>query len=294
MGNHRQSEVVMIEVYGFLAVFTVQLLAMSVLQPIRFSRYVRLKATSLPAERLAKLYPGVDLDLARERFLKRYRAANAVIAALGLLPLGWFFIYMRRPDWNDDPVILLSAAYFMLQFSPVLFVTWLGFRFNKALRHSLVEGKRKATLQRRGLFDYISPSMVFIAVASYFLFVGSVIYVQQEPFPGYALIGVLTLTYAVQAVVVYRNLYGKKCNPFETHAGRVHAIGLTVKSVVYGCIVCVAFFAFVFTVDLLEVKRWVPLAQSACFLSSTLLCLMGLTPPPREPEVDELGETPAT
>ncbi len=284
----------MIEVYGFLAVFTLQLLAMSVLQPVRLSRYIRLKSASLPAERLAQLYPGVDLDLARERFLTRYRAVNTAIAVLGLLVLGWLFTYMRRPDWNDDPVILLSAAYFMLQLAPILFVSWVGFKFNKELRHSALEGKRKATLQRRGLFDYISPFMVFLAVAGYFLFVGFVLYVQQEPFPGYGLIGVLTLAYALQAHVIYRNLYGKKSNPFETHAGRVHAIGLTVKTTVYGCIICTLFFAFVFTVDMLDLKRWVPLAQSVCLLSTTLFCLMALSAPPREPEANDLGETPAT
>jgi hypothetical protein len=136
--------------------------------------------------------------------------------------------------------------------------------------------------------------MVFLAVAGYFLFVGSVIYFQREPFPGFALIGALTLTYALQSFVVYVNLYGKKSNPFETHAGRTHAIGLTVKSTVYGCIVCVVFFAVVFTVDLLDLRRWVPLAMSVCLLSSTLLCLMALTAPPREPAVDGLGETPTT
>jgi hypothetical protein len=52
------------------------------------------------------------------------------------------------------------------------------------------------------------------------------------------------------------------------------------------------FFAFIFTVDLLDLKRWVPLAQSTCFLITTLLCLMSLTAPPREPEVDELGSSP--
>jgi hypothetical protein len=179
----------------------------------------------------------------------------------------------------------------MMQFLPHCFVAWLGFRFNKVHKRSLLEGKRKATLQRRGLFDFISPFIVFLAVSSYFLFAVVVIYIQPEPFPGFALIGVLTLTYALQAFVVYRALYGKT-NPLETHARRVHTIGLTVKIGVYSCIVCVVFFAFIFTVDLLDMKRWVPLAQSVCLLITTLFCLMSLTAPPREPEVDELGSSP--
>ena len=283
----------MIETYGFLAVFTAQVLAMSVLYPARFSRYVREQANSLPAERLAQLFPGVDLKLSTERFLTRYRAVNMGIAVLGLLLLVGLFNYMRRLDWKNESVIALSAAYFMMQMLPLMFVTWIGFRLNKKHKRSLLEGKRKATLQRRGLFDFISPFIVLLAVSSYFLVVAFVMYFQRKPFPGFALIGVLTLTYASQIFIVYRTLYGKKANPFETHAGHLHNIGLAVRTIVYGCILCSAFFAFVFAVDLLDLKRWVPLAQSVCLLITTFLVLMSLRTPAREPEVDELGSSPA-
>jgi hypothetical protein len=199
---------------------------------------------------------------------------------------------MRRPNWGEDPVIVLHSVYSMIQFLPICLVAWLGFRFRMAHKRSLLEGKRKATMQPRGIFDFISPVIVFLAVSSYLLFAAFVIYIQPEPFPGYALIGVLTLTCALQAFVVYRALYGKKTNPLETHARRVHSIGLTVKVNVYSFIVCVAFFAFIFTVDLLDLKRWVPLAQSVCLLITTLLCLMSLTALHREPEVDDLGSSP--
>jgi hypothetical protein len=283
----------MIETYGFLAVFTAQVLAMSVLYPARFSRYVREQANSLPAERLAQLFPGVDLKLSTERFLTRYRAVNMGIAVLGLLLLVGLFNYMRRLDWKDESVIALSAAYFMMQMLPLMFVTWIGFRLNKKHKRSLLEGKRKATLQRRGLFDFISPFIVFLAVSSYLLVVAFVMFFQRKPFPGFGLIGVLTLTYASQIFIVYRTLYGKKANPFETHAGHLHNIGLAVRTIVYGCILCSAFFAFVFAVDLLDLKRWVPLAQSVCLLITTFLVLMSLRTPAREPEVDELGSSPA-
>jgi hypothetical protein len=278
----------MIEAYAFLAVFTVQVLAMSVLYPARFSRYVRQQAACLPVERLARLFPNVDLDLARERFLARFRNVNAGIAVLGVLLLGWLFSYMRHPDWDEDPVIGLISAYYMMQILPVLFVAWLGFRFNNAHRRSLLEAKRKATLQRRGLFDFISPAVVILAIFGYVLFVAYVLYIQPKPFPGVALIGVLTLTYALVAFVTYRAIYGNT-NPLETHERRVHRIGLTVKVNVYSCIVCVVFFAFVFTVDLVDLKRWVPLAQSACLLITSLFCLMSLSAPPRPSESDGLG-----
>ena len=278
----------MIEVYAFLAVFTVQVLAMSVLYPARFSQYVRQQAACLPVERLARLFSDVDLDRARERFLARFRAANAAIAMLGLLLLAWLFSYMR-PGWNETSVIALMSAYYVLQISPLVFVAWLGFRFNNAHRRSLVEAKRKATLQRRGLFDFISPAVVFLAIFGYVLFVVFVLYVQPKPFPGFALIGVLTLTYALMIFVTYRAIYGKSINPLETHEGRVHRIGLTVKVNVYSCIICVAFFAFAFTVDMLDLNRWVPLAQSACLLITSIFCFISLSTPPRPSGSDGLG-----
>jgi hypothetical protein len=282
----------MIETYAFLAVFTVQILAMSVVHPARFSRYVRQQATSLPAERVAQLYPGLDLHLARERFLTRFRTVNLGIAALGLLLFGWLFRYLQRPNWDEDPVVVLISVYFMMQLLPVVFLTWLGFRSNRLHKRALLEAKRKAVLQRRGLFDFISPFVVFVAVTSYFVFTAFVIYVQPKPLPGFTLIGVLTLVYVLQAFVVYRAVYGRRSNPLETHERRVHAIGLTVKVTVYSSIVCVAFFSVAFTLDLFDLKRWVPLAQSLCLLVTTLFCLMSLRPPPRNPEVDQLR--PAT
>ena len=86
----------MIEVYLFLAMFPVQILGMSVLYPVLLTRLIRTGLKNIPAERLAELYPGVDVGQAHERFLARYRAANTVVAVLGLLLLGWFISYMQR------------------------------------------------------------------------------------------------------------------------------------------------------------------------------------------------------
>lgn len=282
----------MIEVYGFLAAFTVQVLAMSVLYPSRFSRYVRTQATSLPAERIARLFPGVDISLATERFLARYRAANTGIAVLGLLLLAWLVSYMRG-EWDESAVIILISVYFPLQMVPQLFVAWIGFRFSKSHKHSLLDAKRKAMLQRRRLFDFISPFPVLLAVLSYVLTVVFVMSVQSTPFPGFTLIGVLTLVYVSQAVVVYRALYGRNVNPLETQSSRVHTIGVRVRAAVYGCFLCALFFACIFAVDLLDLHRWVPLAQTAALLINTVLCLMSLSGPPHRPEADGLGSISA-
>ena len=277
----------MIEAYAFLAAFTVQILVVSVLYPAWFIKFVRVQATSIPAERLAQLYPGVDLGLAQERFLTQYRALVTGIAVLGLLLLGWLFSYMRRPDWDDGLVVVLVTVYFLAaQMLPLGLVAWLGVRFNREHKRSLPEGKRKAILQRRGLFDFVSPFIVFLAVLAYFLFAGFVIYIQQHPFLGFAglvNIGALTLVYAVNAFCVYTMLYGKKSNPFETHAGRVHTIGRVVKSSVYSCIVIVVYLSLNFSLRLLDLKSWEPFALSVFFVICSLLASMGFTAPLRKP-----------
>jgi hypothetical protein len=272
----------MIEAYVFLAAFTVQILAMSVLYPAWFIRYWRAQATNIPAERLAQLYPDVDLGVAQRHFFTRYRALNTVIAVLGLLLLGWLFNYLRSPHWNDGLVKALVTVYFLVQvLLPLGHVGWVIVRFNQKHGRPLVERKRKAVLERRGLFDFVSPTTVLVAVLGYFLFAGFVIYIQQDPFQGFAgpliNIGCVTLTYALNALVVYVMLYGKKANPFETHAARVQAIGLAVKGSVYSCIVVVAFLSLDFTLVMLDGQRWEPFALSVFFVIVAFLSSIGLT-----------------
>ncbi len=283
----------MVEAYAFLAAFTVQILVMSVLLPAWFIRYLRAQTARFPAERLAQLYPGVDLGHAQKRFLTQYRALTTGIAVLGLLLLGWLFSYMRRPDWDEGPVDVLVTVHFLVaQMLPFVLVVWVGVRFNKKHKRSLPEGKRTAILQRRGLFDFVSPFSVFLAVLSYFLVVAFVIYIQQNPFPGFhgvITLGAITLVYAVNAITVYWMLYGRKANPFETHAGRLHTIGLTVKSSVYSCIIIVVYLSLNFSLRLLDLKTWEPFSLSVFFVICALVASMGYAAPLRKPEVDEIG-----
>src|SRR4051794_19516432 len=133
----------MIEAYAFLAAFMVQMLVMSVLLPAWFIRYVRVRAANIPAERLAQLYPGVDLGHAQERFLAEYRALNTGVAVLGLLLLGWLFSYMRRPNWDEGRVAVLVTVYFLAAYSLPLFrFAWAGVRFNKEHKRPLPDGRR--------------------------------------------------------------------------------------------------------------------------------------------------------
>jgi hypothetical protein len=118
---------------------------------------------------------------------------------------------------------------------------------------------------------------VFLAVLSYLLFAAFVIYLQQDPVAGFIgriYLGAVTLVYALNALVLYRVLYGKK-NPFETHADRLRAIGLTVKSSIYSCIVVVVYLSLNFSLRMLDLQRWEPFALSIFFVITVLLASVG-------------------
>jgi hypothetical protein len=258
----------MIETYAFLGMFTVQIFIGSILGPALYIRRVRADAASFPADRCAELpFPNVDPKLSAERFATRHRALNTGIAVLGMLLLGWLFTDMRRPDWGLGTVLVLTIVYFLAQASPMILMSWKGAKSMKALKSALADGKRKAVLQRRRLFDFVSPSSVCLALLSYFLYAALVVYtIRRSLFPGYVglfLIAVVTLVYAIQAFVVFRVLYGKKHNPLQTHADRIHKIGVAAKSLVHGCIAVSVFESLYLALIVLHSDRWCPFALSA-------------------------------
>ncbi len=287
----------MIEVYLFLAMFPVQILGMSVLYPVLLTRFIRTGLKNIPAERLAELYPGVDVGQAHERFLARYRAANTVVAVLGLLLLGWFISYMQRPNWDGGAVGGMVTAYFLLQYFPIILIAWFTTRFNKVHRRLLPEAKRKAILQRRGLFDFVSPFTVLLAILAYFQFVAFMFYVARHPFPGFggpfANIGIVSLMYILLGAFVMYLLYGRKIDPLQTHADRMRMISGVANFYAWMCILISIFaVASPSRSKLLDLETWGPFAGTVFFLIITLLILRTVTAPPRQPEADGLGSSP--
>jgi hypothetical protein len=284
-----------IEAYAFLAMFALQILAASVLYPTCIIKYVRGWARDYGSERFAQLYPDVDYSKSIEQFVTRYRAANIVIAVLGVLLLGWLFTVIRHPDWVGE-VGTPALVYFLLQMAPLpLVALYAVVRYRKILMQPSQETKRKATLQRRGLFDFVSPFAVYLAVLTYFLFIVYGIWLDLYVYkntslskPCYTAIIVVTLTYALNAFVIYKNLYGKR-NPLVTHEGRVHAIGVRVKAGVYGSIAVAWFISIFGTLGQPNLLEWRPFALSGFFVITALLGLLDATAPRRKSEADALG-----
>jgi hypothetical protein len=280
------------ETYAFLAMFTIQILAGSVLCPALFIRRVRADAASFPDERFAELFPGVDKLASTERFVSRYRAQNLSIAVLGLLLLGWLFIHAQGPSWNEGTVVFLITGFFLAQLLPQVLHARKAAIYNKRVRASMVDGKRKAVLQRRGLFDFVSPLTVLLAVLTYVLLAALVIYIRQHPFPGFGgftNLGIITLGYAFFALVAYRVIYGRNPSPLGTHADRLYAIGMLVKTLVYTCIGVTVFTLIILTLGLLGLKRWDLFAVSVFIVFCVLVPYVQAAYARRRPKGDALG-----
>jgi hypothetical protein len=285
----------MIEANAFLVAFAVQILVASVLYPSAIIKYVRRWARDFSSERFTELYPGVDYSRWVQRFVLGYGAANIVIAMLGLLLMGWLFDRIQQPDWTSE-VRMPVAVYFMLQFSPLALTALYAYiRYHKVLMQPSQESKRKATLQRRGLFDFVSPFVVYFAVLSYFLFVVYGVWLDLYIYDNASLsqhcvkaLVTVTLIYALNAFMIYKYLYGRK-NPMINHEGRVHSIAATVKGGVYGSI-AIAWFVSIFgTLGQPGLEDWRPFALSCFLIGTALLALMGVAAPPRKPNTGALS-----
>jgi NADH:ubiquinone oxidoreductase subunit 4 (subunit M) len=145
-------------------------------------------------------------------------------------------------------------------------------------------------LERRGLFDFVSPFVVFLTMLCYPLLVGLVIYEERDDgfAEGLVKIGAITLMYATFAFGVYASLYGKR-NPFQTHEDRIRAMAISVKGSVYTCLVAVVYISLHFLLTMLGLPSWKPFAMSAflviCGVSSFWSILNAI---PRELKLDGL------
>jgi len=278
----------MIETYAFLAALTVQILLLSLLQPAWATRYARAKAE-------AQL-PGLDRR-GRDRFLILYRAVNAGIALLGLGLLGWLFQYMRNPAWDAQSVMRLQSVYTVLQVAPYMLLSLVAVWIKKkTLLHSPPEAIRTASLERRGLFDIVSPGIIIIAALAYVLFVACVFYVRLHPFPGftgYASLSLATLAYGASGASVYWLLYGRKRWPRETRAYRAQAVETQVRVNIYSCIAVIAFLAMRLMLNMLQQPRWMPFAVSAYIVTVMLLTSTMMFALRRQAEADQLSPKPA-
>jgi hypothetical protein len=272
----------MIEVYLFYAMFIAQVLMFSVLYPTTMIRSVHAAQARYPVERSPLQDEQARMWL--DGWLRRYRHINTGVALVGLLLLALLFRYMQRHVWDDGDIGLLLTAYFVLQFVPTALFWWQLAKRNKQLKELFRGERRTASLQRRRLFDFISPSVVGLTVLFYLLHAALAVYIDREPFPHFAgalvNVAITTLMCAGTALGVYRTVYRRKSSPLLTHEDHLWEIEVTVKILVYGCMIAMLAMTLILILGKLDLESAKPLAQSAVHVViGALMCGVGRRTP---------------
>ena len=224
----------------FYAVFLGQILLISFYFPRKILGQMRYVITTYPPSTYPKLYPkSIEFY---EKALRNYRIVNQLILVAGLLLLAFLVAYPRSGEWDGSIVL----ACFMVQLLPVMRLDLSSFKYFRQMRKANSRTTRKAEMQPRRLFDFVSPALFGLAIFVYIAFILLIIYIDQFDFSWFGsywnIVGVTLINLFFAGVVVWR-LYGKKLDPHQAYEDRMRHIGITVKTLVLISIAATLFVA---------------------------------------------------
>jgi hypothetical protein len=283
----------MIEMYGFIAAFTAQIIFFSVLGPLRVTNVLRQEIQQFIADHAPPVDPSAASRL--DRRLRLLSGMGLGTAVIGVALLIGMIRYMLRPDWTDGPLEAIVPVYFAVQVLPTFLAVLAAGKFHAVLKRSLPAQKRKALLQPRGLFDFVSRQAVAMAILVYVLYIGLLAYVEQHPFPGFAGLpvnaAIVALMYAAMGFCIYFTLRKMSSSPLQGREDRIRAVGIAVKVCVYACIVGVLNIAINTSLILLDQQRWEPAFASLGLILVGVLTRMALKEQMRVPAASPVASS---
>ena len=249
----------------FYTVFLSQVVLISFYFPRVVLSRLRYVVETYPPSDYPRLYP-VPMDVV-ERAQRNYRYMNllALLAGLALVVIG---VYSPSEDMLNWDSISVLGIYFLLQYSPMIIAATAGFTYFNLMRKTDSRSTRTAQLQRRRLFDFVSPTIVGTAIFAYFAFVLFIIYIRQFEFPwfgGYSNIFGMTAVNVFFAAMIVRTLYGKKKDPYQAYEDRMRQIELVLKILFLSSIMATLFITIAVTLHAFELQHLIPVSLSLYF-----------------------------
>lgn len=167
----------------YYLVFLMQIYFLSIHYPSRIQQRVLHILDNYTPAKYPKLYPH-PIDkyaeaIAKSRWVS-FKIINYLIAGTGLLIIFAMAIsgYEPDPKGGDESLVL---AYFVLQIIPILYISYKELKLFGLMRKESLESTRRANLNPRRLFDFISPVYVIIAAL---LFIAYVVFYYYTDFYG--------------------------------------------------------------------------------------------------------------
>lgn len=255
----------------FYAVFLSQIFLISYYFPMKIRSRILYVIKNYPPKEYPKLYPkpyDFYAEKAAKSSLSTYRNINLFIAAIGLGILVWALAsgYSPHPLGGDEIFVML---YLLLQVAPILYAEIRTFKLYWGMREANVGGSRKAELNPRNLFDFISPAFVALAVLLYAGFI--VFYLYDKGFTApwewevYVTLAAITGMNLLFAGMIAKHLVGKKLNPHQAHKDRLRQIETIVKIGIFASIAASVFLILTSLVDKYELEVFDPVLTSLYF-----------------------------
>ncbi len=222
----------------FHVVFLSQILLISFYYPRKILSRMRYVFETYPPSTYPKLYPKpIEYYTKAQR---NYRIINLFILLAGLLILEVLLGISRSGEWDHA----IASWYFFVQLFPMMLLELSSLKEFKLMRNAHSRTTRKAELHPRRLFDFISPSIIGMAIITYVAFVLLVLYIRQFEFPwfgGYWNIVIVTAANLFFAGIMFWYMYGKKLNPLQAYQDRMKHIELISSVPTFGTLISVKY-----------------------------------------------------
>ena len=258
----------------FHLVFLGQILLISFYFPRKILSRISYVFKTYPPSEYPKLYP--DPIEHYEKARRNYRNMNVFILLAGLALMAMLLGYSSSGEWDLGNIVF---PYFMLQFFPLLLMEIWHSKYYKLMRNTDSRTTRKAELQPRRLFDFISPKMIGLAVLVYLAFGVFILYVRQFDYPwfgGYGnIIGVTAMNLFFAGIIIWQ-MYGRKQDPYQAYEDRKRQIELIVKQMVFISIAATTYIAIDVVLAILALPHLEPTVLSLYFQLIAVISLRAL------------------
>lgn len=216
-----------------LLVVISQVWLLSYFYPKQVIKRINYVLTHCPEHDFPKLYPVPPERINTIKFV--YQALNYLLILIGV-GLVIYFSYIV-PDYKKHINILddLPLLFGIVQFMPLFILELLGYKHLKLMRQQNTQKNRKAELQPRLLFNFVSPLYLMLAVLTYISFViyELVLCNFVLNFDAAIKIGTVTLTNIMFIAISMVNLYGKKRDPYQGNEERNKQTKFVLESFVF-------------------------------------------------------------
>ncbi len=217
----------------FYPVFLSQILLISFYYPREIFNRLDEVFNNYSSDKYPRLY--IKTPESYKKQLQKFKVINHLILIVGILLLVTIGIgdYLTEGSINQN----IPFLYFIIQVLPLMILEYKGFAYFKLMRKADLRTTRRAELNPRRLFNYISPAVLGFAIfliISCILIYYSIFQFQFHPSNATFVITIsLILSNLLYGGVIYWNIYGKKINPYQASNDRMNHIQLTVKSLIF-------------------------------------------------------------